>query len=230
MGNLLLKLLLVNSKFLQGLWNVQLYVEFIDLLPQTVDQCLLGSPRKSHPARDLRVTGSGNGILCIICDNIRKINCICASVRNMSCGECGAGLMGHGMYDSQKCIGECHSRKALGIMHLLSCFHIAVIGGRKVIQNHLDGLKSQRIGKGAVKCGNVSLDGVGQRIHSRICHLLYRQSGYQIRIHDGHIRRNIKVSQRVFHTSLIVCNNGKCGYLRSCSRGGRNRSKLRLLS
>ena len=139
----------------------------------------------------------------------------------MSGGEGSAGLVCHGMYDSQQSVGEGHTSQALCVVHLLSGIHIASVGSRKVFQYHLDGLQCQRIGERTMQGGNVCLDGVSQRIHTCVSHLFCRKVGNQIGINDCHIRGDIEVSQRIFHTGLIVGDYGECSYL--CCRAGSGR-------
>ena len=125
--------------------------------------------------------------------------------------------MCHRVYDSKQCIGECHTCQTLCIMHLLSCIHIAVVRCRKVIQYHLNCLQCKWICKWSVECRNICFDRMCQCIHTCVCNLFYRQSCYKIRIHDRNVRCDIKVSQRIFYTCLIVCDNRECCYFCSCS-------------
>ena len=90
-------------------------------------------------------------VLCIVLDHVRQIDGVCASVRNMACGKGSSGFMSHRMDNSQKCVGKCHSCQTLGIVHLLPCIHIHVVGCGQIVQDHFDGLKSQRIRERSVK-------------------------------------------------------------------------------
>ena len=61
-------------------------------------------------------------------------------------------------------------------------------------------------------------------------HQLLRHGLCQSRIYDSHIGSDFKVRNGVFDSLFIVCNNGKCGYLGSCSGSGGNGTELCLLS
>ena len=125
--------------------------------------------------------------------------------------------MCHRMYDSKKCIGECHSCKTLCIMHLLSCYHITFVRCRKVIQNHLDCLQCKRICKWTVQGRYISFDRMCQCIHTCVSNLLYRETHDKIRIYNCNVRCNIKIGKWVFYSGLIVGNNGECCW-RNCSK------------
>ena len=151
-------------------------------------------------------------------DAREQIHGVGAAVGNMAGGECRAGLMGHGVNDAKKSIGECHSCQTLCIVHLLSCVHTHVVGCRQVVQDHFDGLKSQGICERTMQGRYISLNGMGQGIHSGVSYLLYRKAGYKIRIYDSNVRSNIKIRQWVFYTCMIIGNNGESSYF-CCSSG-----------
>jgi len=47
---------------------------------------------------------------------------------DVAAGISGACLMGHGMNNAQKRIGECHPRQTLCIVHAVTGSHISMIG------------------------------------------------------------------------------------------------------
>src|SRR5699024_1017506 len=175
LGDLFFEFVLIDTKVFQCLRDIEFYIELIDLLDKAVDESLLRCSRKPHPAGDLSVALCCHRIFRVILDNVRKIDRICASVRDMSCGECCPCLVRHGVYDTKQRVGECHSCKALCVVHLLSCLHIAVVGSRQVIQDHLDRLERQRVCERPVQCGYIRLDRVCQSIHACVSHLFYRE-------------------------------------------------------
>ena len=130
---------------------------------------------------------------------------------NMSCGESSSGFMSHRVDNSEKGVGKCHSCQALSVMHLLSCVHVHIVGCRQIVQDHFNGLKSQRICKWSMKGRYIGFNSVGQGVHSCVGNLLYRKTCNQIRINDGYIRGDVKVCQRIFHSSLIIGNNREGG-------------------
>ena len=82
----------------------------------------------------------------------------------------------------------------------------------------------------SVQSGHISLDGVGKRIHSCVSNLFCRKSGNQIRIHDGNVRCDVEVSQRIFYAGLIIGDNGESGHFRSGSGCTRDSGKFGFLS
>ncbi len=97
---------------------------------------------------------------------------------------------------------------------------VSIVGSRQILENHLDGLQSQRIGVRTVQGGNISLDGVGQSVHTGVSNLFYRKTHNQIRINDSYIRGDVEVSQRILDTSAVICDNGEGSYFGS-STGSR---------
>ena len=65
---------------------------------------------------------------------------------------------------------------------------------------------------------------MGQRIHTGVCGQFCRHCFRKVRVNNCDVRRNVKVSQRVFDPFRIVGDNGKCGNL-SCRSGGRRDSQ-----
>ena len=55
-------------------------------------------------------------------------------------------------------VAEGHAGQALGVVHLISGGHIAVIGGGQILKHHFNGLQGQRIGVIAVHGGHIGLD------------------------------------------------------------------------
>ena len=54
---------------------------------------------------------------------------------------------------------------------------------------------------------------MGQGIHTGIGNLLRRKGRNQIRVHNGDIRRDFKVSQRIFNSLGVIGDNGESSYL-----------------
>ena len=149
------------------------------------------------------------------------MNNMCAVV-----SERCSGLMSHGMYDSQKCIWERLACKALCNMHSVTRFHISVVGRNKVPHNHLNCMNCKRIGKITICCGYICLNRMCHCIHSGVSNELLRHSFCQIRIHDRNVRCNLKVSNRILNTLLIICDDWECGYFRRSSRCGWNCTEM----
>ena len=65
----------------------------------------------------------------------------------MSSAVSSSRLVSHRMNDAQQSVGEGHTGQALGIVHLLSGSHVAIIGIRQIFKYHADGFQSQRVGE-----------------------------------------------------------------------------------
>ena len=108
---------------------------------------------------------------------------------DVTTGEGSAGLVGHGVYDTQQGVGESHTGQTLGIVHLLPGVLVAAVGSWQVFHHHGDSLQGQRIGKGRMKRRNVGLNCVSKGIHARVsCKSLRHRLG-QIGIQNGDIRK-----------------------------------------
>ena len=138
---------------------------------------------------------------------------MCAVIR-----KCSTGLMCHGMYDTKQCIGKCHTSKTLCIMHVISLFHIPVIRSYQITLDHLDCMQGKRICEITVRCRYICLDCMCHRIHSGMCYQFLWHCLCKFRINDCNIRCDLKVSDRIFDTFLIIGDDGKCSYLCCSSR------------
>ena len=121
------------------------------------------------------------------------------------------------MHDAQQCVGERHAGQALRVVHTVARVHIAVVRFLQIVVNHLDGVQSQRVGVIAVQGGHIRLNGVRHGVHAGVRRQLRRHFLGQLGVHNGDIRRDVEVGQRIFDAFLIISNNGKCGNLSCCS-------------
>ena len=142
------------------------------------------------------------------------------------CKGC-AGFMGHGVDDTQQRVGEGHTGQALCVVHNVPGFHVAVIGFHKVGLDQLDGVDCQRVRIGAVGGGNIRFDGVGHGVHTGVGRQLLGHGVDQLRIHDGDVRRNFKISDGVFDALLVIGDDRECSYFRSGAAGGRDCAEVR---
>ena len=92
-------------------------------------------------------------------------------------------------------------------MHLLSCNHITFVRSWQIIKNHLNCLQCKWICERSVQCGYICFNCMCKSIHTCICNLFNRESCNKVRINDCNIWCDVEVSQWIFHTSLIVCDN-----------------------
>ena len=111
-------------------------------------------------------------------------------------------------------------------MHGITFCHVTVIGIYQILLDHFDRMQGQRIGKVTVRSGNISLDCVGHSIHTSVGYQFLRHGLCQIRIDDGYIRGDLEISDRIFNSLLIVCNDRECSNLCSSSGSRRNCTEM----
>ena len=111
-------------------------------------------------------------------------------------------------------------------MHCRTSFHISVVRLLQVVVNHLDCMQCQRISIIAVQGGYICLNRMCHSVHTSMCNQLFRHSFCQFRIYNGNVRRDIKVSQRILNTLVIVRNYRKCSYFCRSTRCRRNCTKF----
>ena len=106
-------------------------------------------------------------------------------------------------------------------MHRVALGHIAVVAAYQIRLDHLDGMQGQRIGKVAVRGGNVCLNGVGHGIHTGMGNQLFGHGVGQFRVDDGHIGGDLKVGDGILDALVIVGDDGERRHFRSrAGRGG----------
>ena len=145
-------------------------------------------------------------------------------------GERSAGLVRHGVDNSQQGVRERHTRQALAIVHLFTASHVAVEGLNEIAVHNIDRLQSQRIGEHGVQGGHIGLNRVGQCVHTGVSHQLGRHGLGQGRIDDGHVRGDVEVCQRVLDALFIIGDDGEGGHFRSGAGGGGDGAELGLLA
>ncbi len=134
--------------------------------------------------------------------------------------KCSACFMCHGMHNTKKCIGKCHSGKTLGVMHPVARRGIPVIRIHQIRLDHLYGMNGKCVRVIAVCCGHIGFHGMCHGVHTGMCNQLLRHGFRQVRVHNGNIRCNFKIRNRVFDSFFVIRDNGKSRYLR-CSAGSR---------
>jgi len=141
-----------------------------------------------------------------------------------------AGFVRHRMNNAQKSIRESHAGKALRIVHGIALGHIAVVGRNQILLDRHNREDREWVGIIAVCGGNISFDRVGYGVHTGVGNQLLRHGLGQIRIHDGDIRGDFKIGNRVLDTLLIVGDDGKRGHFGSRTGSGRNRAEMGLFA
>ncbi len=138
-----------------------------------------------------------------------------------------AGLVGHGVNDTQQRVGESHAGQALGVVHDVPGFHVAVVGFYQVRLDQFDGVDGQRVRIGAVGRGNIGFDGVGHGVHTGVGRQLLGHGMHQVRVHDGDVRRNFKIGDGVFDAFLVIGDDGERRDFRGGAAGGRDGAEVR---
>ena len=84
----------------------------------------------------------------------------------------------HGVHDAQTHVGEAHTGNVLAQSHALAALRGVLHSAAQALADQLDGFQMEHIGNDAMALGDVTLDGVGQRIHTG--------GGSQTLGHGGH--------------------------------------------
>ena len=166
----LLSRIAVFSVVLDAVRNVQFVVHAAQIVNEEfyfLFRCLAA---KFHLVSDHCITFCCSLVFCVERDNLRQVHSVCCAVDQVSAviSECCACFMCHGVNNTKKCIGECHTSEALCVVHAVTFCHISVVGIYQVCLNHLDCIQCQRIGEVTVRGGNVCLDCMGHSVHTGV--------------------------------------------------------------
>ena len=115
-------------------------------------------------------------------------------------------------------------------MHSVPCTHILVIRINKILLDHLDRMYCKRIRVIAVCCRNISLNSMCKSIHTCMSNKLFRHCLCKLRINDSNVRCDLKVSDRVFDSLIIICDDRECCNLCCCSRSRGNCTEMSFCS
>ncbi len=201
--------------------DVQLIVHLSELGNEELYLLIIVSTAQMHVVGNDTVTLLCGLILRIVGDNLRKVHGIGSTMDDVCAvvSKGSTGLVGHGVNDAQQCIGESHTGETLGVVHGVTGFHITVVGLNQGLLNQFNSMDSEWIGKVAVGGRNISLNSVGDGIHTGMCYQLLRHGLCQIRIYDGNIRCDLEVSDGVLNALGIISNNREGSYLCCCAGG-----------
>lgn len=186
----------------------------------------------AHVVGNDAVAPARRQVLCIEGDDLGQVHGVCRAVDDVCAivGERSARLVRHRVDDAQQRVGERHARKALRVMHRVARRHVAVVGGDEVFLDHLDRVDGERIGIVAVCRGNIRLDGVRHRVHTRVRDELLGHRLGKFGIDDGDIGRDLEVSDGIFDALCVVGDDGERGdFGGSAARGG-DGAELRLMA
>ena len=222
----------VCAVVLDAVRDLQLVVHAAEVLDQQINLLVVAGAAQVHVVSDNAVASLSSRILGIELDYLGQVHCVCCAVDNMSAVilEDRAGLVSHGVNDTQQSVGERHTSQALCVVHLSARSHVTVVGLDQVSLDHLDRMDSKRVGVVAVCGGYISLNSVSHSVHTCVCNQLLRHSFSQVGINDCNIRSDLEVSDRVFDTVVVISDDGERGDLGSGTGGGRNSAEVCFLS
>ena len=212
--------------------DVQLVVHAAEEVDEEGDLLVVVFAAQAHVVRNDAVAFLSGFIFRVESDDLGQVHGVggavddvCAAVR-----ESGAGLVSHGVDDSQQGVGERHTGQALGVMHPVALVHVAVVGIHQVVLDGFDGENGQRVGISAVGGGNISLDGVGHGVHTGVGHQLLGHGFGQVGVHDGHVGGDLKVRDGIFDALLVIGDDREGRHLGSGAGGGGNGAEMGFLA
>ena len=144
--------------------------------------------------------------------------------------ESGARLVRHGVHDAQQRVGERHAGQALCVVHAVARVHIAVIRFLQIVVDHLNGMQCQRVGIIAVQGGHIRLNGMRHGIHTGVSRQLRGHFLGQLRVHNGNVRRDVEVGQRILDALVIIGDHRESRHLGGSAGGRGNGAEARFLA
>ena len=131
------------------------------------------------------------------------------------------------MHKSEVGIGEAEAGDDTAEHHLLAGIHIRPVGDglRKIVIEYLQPCKRIVPGKRRRHVGNITLDGVGDRIHARCGRDARRHRLCEFRIRDDVGRDDVIVDDHIFDDLLGIDQGADIGDLARCAGRGRNRNE-----
>ena len=134
--------------------------------------------------------------------------------------------MCHRMNNSKTNIGEAHTSYILSQSHSLAALRRIVNCAPQRFGNNLDRFQMEHIGHFPCALGNISLNCVGQSIHTGCCGQSLWHRCHHIRINNSNNRNIMGIYTNEFSLFLYICNNIVNGNLccgTCCSRNCNNR-------
>src|SRR5699024_2959738 len=99
----------------------------------------------------------GGGVFGVERDDLGQVHSVGSTMDDVGAvvGKSRAGLVRHAVDDAQQRVGERHAGQSLSVVHGIAFGHIAVVAAYQILLDHLNGVQRQRVGKVAVRGGNI---------------------------------------------------------------------------
>ena len=122
--------------------DIQCIIHTTQISDQKMNLLLLGLTAQLHEVSNLCIALCCCRNLCVIRNDLGQIHGICRTVNDMCTvvSKSSTGLVCHGMYNTQQCVGECHTSQALCIVHAVPLCHISIVGFYQIMLDHLNGM------------------------------------------------------------------------------------------
>ena len=138
--------------------------------------------------------------------------------------------MCHGVDNAQTHIGEAHTGDVLAQSHTLAALRGVLHGTAQVLADELDGFQMEHVGDRAVALGDITLDGMGQCIHTGGSGQALGHGGHHIGVHHGDLRDVVGVHADELALLLHIGDDVVDGDLsRSTGGGGHGNGKHSVL-
>ena len=188
-----------------------------DLLDQGLNKLLVGLAGEVQDLLgNVGVTLTRAAVTGVPLDGLAQVHGIGAAVDDVAVLERGAGLVGHGVHDAQQARGERDAGNALGLVHVLAGVLVAGVGDGQPLVNLADAVQG--------------VEAVGQRVHAGVRAELGGHAVGELGVNNGHVGRDLEVSDGVLDALVVVRDDGERGDLRRGAGGGADGAEVGLLA
>ncbi len=202
-----------------------------DLLDQGLNKLLVGLAGEVQDLLgNVGVTLARAAVTGVPLDGLAQVHGVGAAVDDVAVLERGAGLVGHGVHDAQQARGEGDAGNALGLVHVLAGVLVAGVGDGQPLVNLADAVQGVGVGEHGRRGGDVGLQAVGQRVHAGVRAQLGGHAVGELGVNNGHVGRDLEVSDGVLDALVVVRDDGERGDLRRGAGGGADGAEVGLLA
>ena len=130
------------------------------------------------------------------------------------------------MNAAQSHVGKSHTGDILRQRHVFTRNHVISVGGGRaqIFRYYFDSLYGKHIGQLPRALCDISLYGMGKRVHTRCRSKPFRHGGHKFGVHNRHYGNVVRVDANHFAAALLVRNDVIYGDFGGCAGGRRQRN------